>query len=72
MLYWERIDDNTNGYYKSLINASEKVGFNINEEKLEYMMISWKNEKQVQNESLKWKSTGLKGVDKFKYIKLIG
>jgi hypothetical protein len=53
---------------KSLIKAAEKVGLRINEEKTEYMVVSWRNRNLVQEELIEMEEYKFRRVDQFKYL----
>jgi hypothetical protein len=56
---------------KSLIKAAEKVGLRINEEKTEYMVVSWRNGNLVQEEFIEMAEYKFRRVDQFKYLESI-
>jgi hypothetical protein len=53
---------------KSLINAAEKVGLRINEEKIEYTVVSRRNGNLVQEEFIEVEEYKFRRVDQFKYL----
>lgn len=56
---------------KSLIQTAEKIRLKINEEKIEFVMVSQNNGNQVQEEVIEMEEYGFKKVDQFKYLGLI-